>query len=112
MSELALQHIQHLSVTIGPRGSTTDKERAGHNYVKETLEGLGYAAIEERFVGAFSPYQPFALALGLTLAAWGLFYTLGPAGALAASALGLALAVSVALELQVKDNPLRWFSSP
>lgn len=110
MSETALNHVHHLSVTIGPRGSTTDQERAGHQYVQETLESLGYAPTEEQFISALSAYQPFFLGLGATLIGWGLFYTQGPAGALAAAVLGLGTTVSIALELFARDNPLRWLS--
>lgn len=110
MSDTALNHVKHLSVTIGPRGSTTDKERAGHTYVKQTLGALGYAPVEEKFISGYSVYQPFYIALGLILIAWALFYTQGPAGALAAVALSLLVTFSVARELLVKDNPLRWLS--
>ncbi len=111
MSEQALAHIQHLSVAIGPRGSATAGERAGHDYVKKTLADLGYQPVEEQYLSATSAYPPFIIALGLTLLAWALFYTRGGVGALAATALGLLVMASVLRELLVKDNPLRWFSA-
>lgn len=43
-----LDHVNYLSVTIGPRGSTTENERKAAEYVRGRLEALGIpAAIEE-----------------------------------------------------------------
>jgi len=113
MSESALKHIEHLSVAIGPRGSTTPKEKAGHDYVQNTLNELGCATRVEEFQSSTSAYLPFSLALALMLVAEVIFYTLASspnaqAGALAALVLGVVVTVSGVMELMLRDNPLRW----
>ncbi len=114
MSNSALHHIEHLSVTLGPRGSATPQEQAAHDYVRAQLEALGLAPRVEPFRSVDSAYRPFGLGLGLMLAAAALFWLIGgtpnaSAGALAAAALGgLALASSL-MESLARDNPLRWF---
>ena len=123
MSDIALQHIEHLSTTIGPRGSTTDKEKAGHDYVQHILVEQGHSARAETFQSGTSAYLPFILALGVVLLAEAIFYFagstpnaptggLGPnaaMGGLAALALCALATTSAVLELLARDNPLRWF---
>lgn len=109
MSDTALHHIEHLSVTIGPRGSTTEKERQAHDYVQKALTELGFETRREEFLSSTSAYVPFALAMSLMLLSELLFYQLGSLGGLAAAALGGLVVVSVVLELLLKDNPLHWF---
>ena len=41
MSSHAMQHIQHLSMTIGPRGSTTPQEKQAAEYARQQFEALG-----------------------------------------------------------------------
>jgi hypothetical protein len=109
MSETALKHIEHLSVTIGPRGAATPEERQAHDHVEQTLAGLGLAAQRDPVTVWTSPYRPFILALALMLVAVFLFANLGGAGALAATVIGGLATASALLELAFKDNPLRWF---
>lgn len=114
MSETALKHIEHLSVTIGARGSATPKEREAHDYVQQVLSSLGNDVRVETYPASPSAYLPFALALGLMLVAEAIFWLTGRTanaqlGALAASALALLVTVSTLLELWLADNPLRWF---
>lgn len=114
MSHSALQHIEHLSVALGPRGSATAGEKAGHAYAQQVLAGLGLAPREEPFQWIGSPYLTFGLGLGLALAAEAIYWLTagGPnpgVGALAAAALGLLGLVSALLESSGVDNPLRWF---
>jgi hypothetical protein len=113
MSDTALKHIEHLAVTLGPRGSTTAKEKAGHDYVQNVLNELGCATRVEEFQSSTSAYLPFMLSLGLMLVAEVIFYALAPSpnaqvGALAALALGVVTTVSGVMELLLRDNPLRW----
>lgn len=115
MSDSALKHIEHLSVTLGPRGSTTPKEKEAHDYVHKVLTELGGAPRVEEFWSTPSIYLTFVLALGVMLVAEALFWLLGPTlnapvGALAAAVLGIVAAVSVVLELLGDDNPLRWLT--
>ncbi len=109
MSDTALKHIEHLSITIGPRGTATPDERAAQDYVEQTLTGLGYTPQVDSVQVYASAYQPFILALSLMLIAFFMFYYLGGAGALAATVLAIVATASVFLELLLKDNPLRWF---
>jgi hypothetical protein len=115
MSDTALRHIEHLSVAIGPRGSTSAQEKAGHAYAQQVLAGLGLAPRLEPFQWVGSPYLTFGLGLGLALAAEAIYWLTagGPnpgAGALAAAAFGLLGLVSALLESSGVDNPLRWFT--
>ncbi|MBI3360890.1 MAG: M28 family peptidase [Chloroflexi bacterium] len=109
MSDIALKHIEYLSVTVGPRGTATDKEREAHDYVENTLKELGYETHRDSLQVAPSIYPVFILALFVMLVAVWLFYQFNAAGALAASALGIIVAVSTLMELALNDNPLRWF---
>ena len=109
MSETALKHIEHLSITIGPRGTATADERAAHDYVEKALADVGYEPQREAVQVYASVYQPFILAMALMLLAVFLFYNFGGAGALAAAVLGIIVAGSALLELLLEDNPLRWF---
>lgn len=124
MSTTALHHIEHLSTNIGPRGSTTDQEKAGHAYVQQALTEQGHQPRTETFLSGTSAYLPFILALIVVLLAEAIFYfagiTLSPAtgavanagmGALAALALCAIATASAVLELLAQDNPLRWFLS-
>ena len=113
MSESALKHIEYLSTTIGPRGSTTPKEKEGHDYVQKVLSELGCETRVETFLAPTSTYTPFIVGLGVALVAEALFWFIGgaanaAAGALAAAALALLATVSLFLELWPADNPLRW----
>jgi hypothetical protein len=113
MSEAALRHTEHLAKTVGPRGSTTAKEREGHDYCQATLEGLGYAVERETFFSPTSGWRPHALALALMLVWVAIFVLLGgetnrQALALAAAAFGLVTVVSFFLGLVHRPNPLTW----
>lgn len=108
-----LQHVEHLAKTIGPRGSTTSKEQAAHDYCQATLEALGYHVRREVFLSITSGWQPYALALGLMALAVGLFVVTGRGsnaqmGALAAAALGALVAGSFFLHVTHRSNPLVW----
>lgn len=114
MSETALRHIEHLTETIGPRGSATAKEREAHDYCQAALEGLGYAVTREAYYAPVSGWHPYALALGLMLVCAALFWLLGrgpnaQAGALAAAAFGLITVISFFLDITHRPSPLRWF---
>ncbi len=114
MSDTALKHVEYLTNTIGPRGSTTPEEKKAHEYCKQVLEGLGYEVHWEEFYSPISGWHPFALALGLMLIADVLFVALGRTanaqlGALASALIGLFAVVSFFLQVSHKDNPLQWF---
>jgi hypothetical protein len=104
-----LAHVRQLAETIGPRGPTTDGERRGAEYCRQTLAGLGLGETRlEPFAGAWSIFRPhvfFALAM---LVSFGLYPVAGRLGAGLAAGLSAAALVSELLELSFVTNPLRW----
>lgn len=114
MSQSSLKHVEYFASTLGARGSTTEGERRGHQYAKQTLEGLGYPAQWEEFYSPTSGWHPFALAFALMLLATALFVSLGgkansAIGALAAFIIAFITVVSFFMQITFRDNPLRWF---
>lgn len=103
-----LAHIHHLSVVIGPRGSTTESEAKAHDYVQQTLAALGVSAVRQPFLSATSAYAPFILGAGAALLGVFLFWQLQPVGAAAALIVTVVAFASLILELNLCDNPLRW----
>ncbi len=53
------RHLHHLSVNIGPRGSTSANERLAANYIERKLAGFGYTVKTESFttIPSFSLIQ-------------------------------------------------------
>jgi hypothetical protein len=107
-AQRALEHVRHLSLDIGPRGSTTPAEVEAAAYAWGVLDHLELSPRMDRFKSAISAYRPFALATTLALLAVALYpladrVTAGLAAAIAAVAL-----VSSYLELNFWPNPLRW----
>jgi len=113
MSDTALKHVEYLTNTIGPRGSTTLKEKEGQEYVQKVLAELGCATRTETFLSSTSTYLPFVLGLGLVLIAEAVYWFVGRTpnagvGALAAALISALMLASLVLELWAADNPLRW----
>ena len=65
-----LKHIHALAEEIGPRGSTTEGERRGHDYCRQTLAAQGLDAKVESFRSAKSVFHPFHHRLVLMLLAY------------------------------------------
>lgn len=103
----AMNHVHYLSETIGPRGSTTPKEKEAARYADEALRQAGLEATTESFISARSAWYPYVLFSGMVLLSQILFWIGGRAGAIAAVALTSFAAVSVLLELAFRPNPLR-----
>jgi hypothetical protein len=104
----SLDHIRHLSESIGPRGSTTEEEAKASTYVAEQLAALKLTPQRQEFLSAQSAYAPYALFSGLVLLSLFLFWQPQPVGAAAAVMLTLAALISVILEMLFRSNPLRW----
>jgi hypothetical protein len=66
-AQTALEHIRHLAGTIGPRGSTTPRERQAAEYARDVLRRLGIDARLETFQSGRSTYRPFVLSFGAAL---------------------------------------------
>jgi hypothetical protein len=63
-----MEHIRHLAVTIGGRGSCTPNERQAAEYTVERMQAMGIAnAHLETYSGAPSTYRPYALAFTAAL---------------------------------------------
>lgn len=105
---MSLYHVRYFAETIGPRGSTTPKEKEAAEYSAQTLRRAGLEAFIEHFYSARSSYYPYVLFTGLFLAAEVLFWIAGQAGSIAALLIGLAALGSVILELLFRSNPFRW----
>lgn len=102
-----LGHIQHLSHEIGPRGSTTSKEKEASEYCERFLGDLGLEPTTETFRSAVSIFQPHFMASIVMLLAF-LFYPLyGQVSAAAAAILSGISLVSQLFELSFRDNLYR-----
>ena len=104
----AMKHVRHLAETIGPRGSTTEKEAEAARYAAETLRQSGLEPVTEPFASARSAWYPYVAFTGLVLVGEILFWVGGRWGAAAALALAALALGSVLLELAFRPNPLRW----
>jgi hypothetical protein len=104
----AMDHIHHLSVRIGPRGSTTRQETEAAEYAASVLTAAGLESTTEPFVSARSAWYPSALFCALALGGELLFWLAPGRGAAGALILTVAAVVSVLLELAFRPNPLRW----
>jgi len=105
--EVWLEHIRVLSVEIGPRGSTTDGERKGSEYCRQTLERIGMSPQVEPFKSARSNFQPHLFASIAMLVAFAVYPLYGRASAAFAALLAAITLASDLLELSFRDNLIR-----
>jgi hypothetical protein len=103
-----LEHVRHLSVDIGPRGSTTATEAAAAAYAWGVLDNLELSPRMQRFRSAASQWRPFALAVTLALMAVAVYPLAGRATAILATLLAATTLVSAYLELNFTPNLIRW----
>ncbi|MFW9804915.1 MAG: M28 family metallopeptidase [Candidatus Thorarchaeota archaeon] len=101
-------HVHHLSVEIGPRGSATPQEKRAAAYAEEVYKSLGLTPITEEFRSAKSAWHPFALSTFLVLASELIFLYGDFLGAIVASLITGLMLISLVQELSFKANPLRW----
>jgi hypothetical protein len=102
-----LKHIRVMAEEIGPRGSTQEGERRGHEYCRATLSELGLEARWESFRSAKSVFHPFLIVSLLMLLAFILYPLAGQTSAAVSAIIALATFVSALMELSLRDNPLR-----
>jgi hypothetical protein len=107
-AQRALEHVRHLSLDIGPRGSTTSAETEAAAYAWGVLDRLELTPQMQRFKSAISAWRPFALAATLGLLALALYPLAGHVTAGLAAAIAAVALVSSFLELNFRPNPLRW----
>jgi hypothetical protein len=95
MGARALEHIRHLAVAIGPRGSTTEAERQGSEYAAQVMGQWAQDVRTEPF-RCYSTYSyPWSL-IALLMAATGIMLWVSPPAALIVASLNLPLYFAVA----------------
>jgi hypothetical protein len=102
-----LRHIRVLAEEIGPRGSTREGERRGHEYCRATFSELELEARWETFRSAKSVFHPFLIVSLIMLLAFILYPLAGQISAVVSALIVLATFISAVLELSLRDNPLR-----
>lgn len=109
-AQRSYNHIQHLSETIGGRGSCTPNERRAAEYVHEKLRETGVSSVDfEEFKGAPSTYLPFILAFSAALLGTLIALVNGSRTALAVGALLNLLGVwAMFAESEFATNWTRW----
>jgi len=107
MSSSAMQHVHHLAVEIGPRGSTTPQERSAAAYARERFAAAGLETHWESFQAPVSGWRPFAIAALAGLASVALVLLGGRPGALVAGVVMAIATASVFLEMYFQRHPLR-----
>lgn len=105
--DLWLKHIRALAAEIGPRGSTTEGERRGHEYCRDIFVGQGLEPKWEAFRSAKSVFHPFLIVSLMMLLAFGIYPLAGHLSAGIAALIALVTFLSALLELSLRDNPLR-----
>jgi hypothetical protein len=103
-----LGRVQQLSEQIGPRGSATAAEGNAANAVSKYLTDYGLSPEHLPFLSVTSAYSPLAVATGAVLVGLFLFWQPQAVGAAAAAILAIGALIAAALELNSRDNPLRW----
>ncbi|MFX1262604.1 MAG: M28 family metallopeptidase [Promethearchaeota archaeon] len=101
-------HVHHLAVEIGPRGSTTPEEKRAATYAEDVYRELGLTPITEEFMSAKSAWRPFTLGTFFVLLSELVYLYGGLVGAVIASLITGVMILSLVLELSFKSNPLRW----
>jgi hypothetical protein len=103
----AMEHIEALSKDIGPRGSTTAKEREAAQYAERSLRQFGFEPIVESFRSARSGWKPYVAFSLLIIVSIVLFSSGGVLGAVLAFLLTFLTLGSVILELLFRPNLIR-----
>ncbi|MBN2388790.1 MAG: M28 family peptidase [Anaerolineales bacterium] len=108
MPSTAMQHIRHLSESLGPRGATTPAEKQAAEYARTMFEALGLETHLEEFKAPVTGWRQYTIASLISLVCLALFWFGGQIGALAAGIVQLFTGVSVLLEASFIPNPLTW----
>ncbi|NIS79372.1 MAG: hypothetical protein GTO14_03920, partial [Anaerolineales bacterium] len=102
-----LRHVKSLAVDIGPRGSTTGKEKEASEYCQQVFRDLHLTPKMESFNSAISIYHPHLLASLFMLLAFALYPIFGRTSAALAALISLVTYISQLLELGFRDNIFR-----
>jgi hypothetical protein len=106
--ESIMQHVYHLSVGIGPRGSCTPAEAEAARYTESVYRRLGLEPVVQPIVSARSAWSGYGAIAGLGLLAEAILLSSGRVGAYIALGLAVVAVVSLLLELYFTGNPVRW----
>jgi len=102
-----LRHVKALAHDIGPRGSTTEKEKEAADYCQQVFHDLKLSSQMETFKSAKSIYHPHLLASAFMLLAFALYPLYGRTSAVLAALISLIAFVSQLFELSLRDNIFR-----
>lgn len=102
-----LNHVKVLASDIGPRGSTTEKEKEASDYCLSIFQDLALDPKMEFFQSAKSIYLPHLMASLLMLSAFILYPLYGRITAALAALISLISILSQLLELSFQDNLFR-----
>jgi len=102
-----LRHLKVLAVDIGPRGSTTEKEKEASDYCQQVFRDLQLTPQMETFKSAKSIYLPHLLVSLFMLLAFAIYPLYGRISAALAALISIITFVSQLLELSFRDNILR-----
>lgn len=102
-----LGHVKALAEDIGPRGSTTEKEKEASDYCQQVFRNLHLTPQMETFISAKSIYHPHLLASLFMLLAFVLYPLYGRTSAALAALISLIAFASQLLELSFRDNLFR-----
>jgi hypothetical protein len=102
-----LGHVKALAEDIGPRGSTTEKEKEASDYCQQVFRNLDLTPQMETFISAKSIYHPHLLASLFMLLAFVLYPLHGRTSAVLAALISLITFASQLLELSFRDNLFR-----
>lgn len=102
-----LGHVRYLAEDIGPRGSTTKKEKEASDYCEQTFRELQLEPRTESFRSATSIYHPHLLVAIFMLLAFAIYPLFGPFSAALAALISITAFVSQLLELSFQNNLLR-----
>lgn len=102
-----LDHVKVFASDIGPRGSTTEKEKEASEYCVSVFQDLDLDPRREYFQSAKSIYLPHLMASLLMLSAFILYPLYGRLTAALAALISLISIISQILELSFHDNLFR-----
>jgi hypothetical protein len=108
-SETTIEHLRHLSVVIGPRGSTTQNEELAAEYCLRHFQELGINAQIQEFSSPKTGWRQHSLAAAIGLISIGLAWFGGSTGSVISAIIMIATTTSVILELYFQPNLLRFF---
>ncbi len=104
------EHLTYFSEKIGPRGSTTEKEKEAAEYSKRIFETLGCKPVIQKFKSAVSAWYPYAVfSFSFVLSETIYLATENKTLLILISVLSLMSIISIIMELSFRNNLFRTF---